>query len=155
MPWYALFVQTGEEEKVEKLIEKKFDQSIQCLNPKRIVPEKRQGVITKSTKLLFPGYLFLKLELTKKIYYELLDIPKVYYMVKYGRDKKDSSLSYFSSIPDNEINWLLTLINKNDTLIFSDVLINGEDIIVLSGPLVGLESKIKKIKLIREREEHQ
>lgn len=151
MPWYALFVETGEEEKVEKFIEKRFGESIQCFNPKRTVLEKRQGLTTKKTKLLFPGYLFLQLELTKNMYYKILDIPKVYYMVSSGNKKKDISLSYFTSIPDNEINWLLTLIDKNDTLSFSDLLIDGDNIVVLSGPLVSLESKIKRIDKRKRR----
>ena len=130
MPWYALFVETGEEEKVEKFIEKRFGESIQCFNPKRTVLEKRQGLTTKKTKLLFPGYLFLQLELTKNMYYKILDI---------------------TSIPDNEINWLLTLIDKNDTLSFSDLLIDGDNIVVLSGPLVSLESKIKRIDKRKRR----
>ncbi|UHA75142.1 antiterminator LoaP [Paenibacillus sp. 481] len=152
MSWYALFLETGKEEQVKKMLEDKFpNEQIRCFNPQKVVPEKRQGIITDTTRSLFPGYLFLEVNLTTNIYYKILDTPKIRYMVNSGRVKRDHSFSYFTSISENEIEWILSLTDCGGKLVKSDVFVHHEKVIVSSGPLMGLESKIKKVDKRKRR----
>jgi transcription termination/antitermination protein NusG len=44
MNWYALFVETGQEEIVQKHLRLNFDESkLYCVVPKRRIPEKKRG----------------------------------------------------------------------------------------------------------------
>ena len=60
MKWYAIFVETGREEEVQKFIELLFpDEEIRTLVPKRKLIERKQGK-HETIKNLIPGYVLTK-----------------------------------------------------------------------------------------------
>ncbi|MCY9761951.1 hypothetical protein M5X06_17125 [Paenibacillus alvei] len=83
MGWYALFVETGSEDIVQKCLKLQFCQKdlYSCV-PKRLVPERREGEFYSVVKTLFPGYLLINTKMTPSIYYELKKIPKYYRMLR-------------------------------------------------------------------------
>nr|WP_162305437.1 antiterminator LoaP [Brevibacillus laterosporus] len=152
MSWYALFVETGKENVVEKILTNHFNQHVfRCLVPKKIVSEKKNGVSYDSIKTLFPGYIFIQTNITSTIYYDLMSIPMTYYMVNCGKYKNDSCLTYYSEIPEEDMNWILQITDKEGLLSYSDVIIEDRQVQVITGPLQGMEAFIKKIDKRKKR----
>ena len=61
MKWYALFVETGQEERLKQLINTVYpDEDIKILIPKRKLKERRQGKTHEVVKKLFPDTFLLK-----------------------------------------------------------------------------------------------
>ena len=58
MEWYAIFVETGREEEVQKFIELLFpDEEIRTLVPKRKLIERKLGKTYETIKTLITGYV--------------------------------------------------------------------------------------------------
>ncbi|QDX92241.1 antiterminator LoaP [Brevibacillus laterosporus] len=150
--WYALFVETGKENVVEKILTNHFDQHVfRCLVPKKIVSEKKNGVSYDSIKTLFPGYIFIQTNIISTIYYDLMSIPMTYYMVNCGKYKNDNCQTYYSEIPEEDMNWILQITDKEGLLSYSDVIIEDRQVQVITGPLQGMEAFIKKIDKRKKR----
>ncbi|WCT58018.1 antiterminator LoaP [Paenibacillus kyungheensis] len=160
MKWYVLFVKNGEEDYVKNQIQMRLNEfGCNCLVPKRKVPEKKNGIINHVVKIMFPGYVFLQTKMNFFKYDLIKTIPHIIYFLNY-RNKKDSSLNssgqheeaFFKFIPDNEMNGLLNLINlENDTLEYSKFCLDQEKLTIISGPLIGMEGRIKKIDRRKQR----
>lgn len=168
MKWYALSVRTGEEHKAKLLLQNKFDKHLlQCLVPKRLVPERRNGEVYQAVKLIFPGYLFVRTRMTFQTYYEIKRSPrvlsllnylnpkdrscdsnKVYSKTLYDPEKEDS---FFKNVPDEEMSHILKLLDDTGTLSYSQVAVHDSEVFVQSGPLTGMESMIKKIDKRKKR----
>ncbi|SYX83888.1 antiterminator LoaP [Paenibacillus alvei] len=152
MSWYALYVKSGEERDVEGFLNKHYDQqSLLCYVPKKLVPEKRQGNVHDSVKVIFPGYVFINTNIISALYYHLRKTPKIFYMVKSGDHKLDQSYSPYSAITDEEMSMFLQLFGPNDMLGYSDVIMIGKRAKVVSGPLYGKEGIIRKIDKRKSR----
>lgn len=152
MNWYALYVKTGEEETVKKYIARHLSKDIKsCIVPKRMIPEKKHGEFFNVVRPLFPGYVLFQTQLTAKLYYAIRDVPKVIYVVFGGEYKKDKSVSNFSPISQDEINWLLNLFSGEEILEYSDVVKLDTKVKVISGPLKDREAIIKKIDIRKHR----
>ncbi|MCG7407075.1 antiterminator LoaP [Paenibacillus sp. ACRRX] len=146
MSWFALFVKSGEERDVEGFINQHFDkQSLFCYVPKKLVPEKKQGCVHDSAKVIFPGYVFINTSIISTLYHRLRKTPKIYYLVKSGEHKLDQSYSPYSEIPDEEMDMFLQLVGPNDMLGYSDVIVMNKRAKVIAGPLFGKEGIIRKI----------
>ncbi|TCS93657.1 antiterminator LoaP [Hazenella coriacea] len=152
MCWYALFVETGKEHLTEKLLKKFFDsKTLTCFVPKRLVPEKKDGIVHDHVKVMFPGYIFIHTNIISKLYYSIRQIPKIYYIVKCGKYKRNSSDGYYSIISQNEMSLIIKLTAKNGILDYSDINIKNKQVEVISGPLMGMESIIKKVDRRKRR----
>ncbi|MBD1372680.1 antiterminator LoaP [Hazenella sp. IB182357] len=160
MRWYALFVQAGHEESLCKVLRKKLNhESTKFIVPKRKIPERRNGDQVDVLRPLFPGYILVQAHMNTKIYYIFKDTPKVIRMLNHGYlhnsiAKKRSNVKcenldyneyYFRDIPSTEIRRILTLLDENDTINYSKVSIIDSNITVKSGPLLHMETQIKKI----------
>ncbi|WP_068773786.1 antiterminator LoaP [Paenibacillus sp. FJAT-26967] len=157
--WYAIFVQGAKEEDVMRRILERFDRSsVYCCVPKRKVPEKKDGVVNAVIKPMFPGYVFLQIHMDFKTYYEIQAIPEVIKVLNY-ENKKDKQVSqeqgheemYFKSIPDEEMEHLIKLMDDKAIVDYSTVLLNNNVITIVSGPLKGMEGSIKKIDKHKKR----
>ncbi|MGG0796400.1 transcription termination/antitermination NusG family protein [Brevibacillus laterosporus] len=85
MKWYALYVRSGGEEIVKDHLNYHFDeQTLYALIPKRKVPEKKNGVIFHNIKILSPGYVLIKTDMTSSIFYKIKEIPNLYKFVNIG-----------------------------------------------------------------------
>lgn len=144
MEWYVLFVQTGKEEKVQKSLHYHFDHSVlNSLVPKRLVPEKRLGKIEYISKTLFPGYVFIKADMDKTLYYQLKNIPWYYRVLGQG--------SCFSKVTPEEMAPITKLTGENETINISKIYLINSEVVVQSGPLKGLEGIIKKVDPRKKR----
>lgn len=63
----------------------------------------------------------------------------------------ESEIFQVSSIPDEEISLILAMLNKHSVVDTSIVTLENSKICVQSGPLVGMEDKIKKINFRKNR----
>ncbi len=83
MKWYIVQAYSGFEKKVveaikEELKKHKLEQNLeQILLPTHQVTEVKKGKRTKREKKFFPGYILIKIELTKQIYHLIKNLQKV------------------------------------------------------------------------------
>jgi len=175
MGWYVLFVETGKECKVKKYIEKNFDSSkVQCLIPRRKIPEKKQGITRHVMKTLYPGYVFIETTINFAMYYKLSIAPHTYKFLNYlnQRDKlrlspaeepeiaaarqadaqdQDREAAFFQQIPNDEMTTILNLLNDEGVIDYSKIYVEGSKVHVVSGPLKGNEGIIKQVDKHKNR----
>ncbi|SMF76889.1 acyl carrier protein [Paenibacillus uliginis N3/975] len=158
MKWYVAFVQTGKEEAVKKRFCDLDINIKKCCVPKRKVPEKKNGIVYESIKILFPGYVFFCTEIDFRTYYQINSIPGVIKILNYS-NKKDKLISseesshdlFFKSVPDEQMSIILEMLNENDIIDYLKILFRNEKVKVISGPCKGLEGRIKKIDKHKKR----
>jgi transcriptional antiterminator NusG len=144
MNWYALYVKSGEEDNIQKVLRSRINlEELYSIVPKRRVLEKRNGIIEPHLKNLIPGYILIKTNMDGQIFDRIMNIPNIFRVLKSQADKDKENLC--SIIEEEELNPLLQLIDSNGVLEKSELLINNSKIVVKSGPLVGKEGIIKKI----------
>ncbi|SCY70097.1 antiterminator LoaP [Alkaliphilus peptidifermentans] len=145
MSWYAIFVKTGEEDVVGQYIHYHFHQSeYNLIIPKKKMNERREGKLYSVVKTLFPGYVFINIEMSVNMYYIINQIPKVYKIL-------NNSCEFYSKINNAEIEPILRLIPENNIIDYSKVFMENSKIHVESGPLKGFEGLIKKIDKRKSR----
>lgn len=144
MSWYVLFVETGKESLIQRWI-KVFLNSNSCYSifPKRLVTEKRNGVIEHVEKPLFPGYVFINIDMSPKNYYSLKKIPRFFKVLNNGE--------YYSKLNDYDIEVILKLTQNSNIIDYSRVFIENSNIVICEGPLKGMEGLIKKIDKRKKR----
>jgi transcriptional antiterminator NusG len=151
--WVVLFVKTGAEEKLLRMLKEKlnFKEYLPFL-PARETPRRNKGVIYKERKILFSGYIFIQTEIeadliAKKLNTILTKIKEqnikghneIYSILYYGDNKNDVALK-----ERERLAWERMF--DNDFCIRGSVgFIDGENIRITSGVLLGMECKIKKI----------
>lgn len=160
MKWYALFVKTGKEEEVKQSIQRYFeDIPCKCYVPKRVVPEKKNGQFLDIVKTMFPGYVLLQTKMNFSIYYNIMKLPNIHSFLNYSNNKdiqNDQSYMdeevFFQHIPEEEISQLQPFISyESDIMDYSIFGFKNEKLLILSGPLVGMEGRIKKIDKRKRR----
>lgn len=137
MDWYVLFVETGREEFVREWI-KRHVLSCRCITPKRRLFEKRKGRVNKVERLMFPGYVFVNLTMSVDYYQRLTEIPHLLRVL--GRDGES-----FTNVPKSQIDPILRLIDDDEIVDYSILLAEGTNVKVISGPLMGMETRIVKV----------
>lgn len=144
MNWYAIFVETGREEEVQRFIEILFPQGeIKTLVPKRKLIERRQGKTFEIIKDLIPGYVLTYANMNDELYYQLKALPAVY------RVLKDDSQPI--PIRAGEMDMILKLTRHGDVIELSDIYREGDHITVLDGPLKGMEGIIERFDHRKKR----
>ncbi|RCX18344.1 transcriptional antiterminator NusG [Anaerobacterium chartisolvens] len=143
MYWYVLFVQTGQEYKVEQFLKKRLDTGIFVpFVPLQEILFKTNGTLKKERMPLFPGYVFIESEVTdlefrKKISTLICDSRNIISILKYS----DTEIA----MREHERQVLLGLSNNNNCVELSSVFIEGDRIQIIGGPLKGMDSVIKKV----------
>jgi len=148
--WVILFVRTGSEEKLARLLKEKLNaDEYQPFLPVKETPRRSRGVIRKERKLLFPGYVFILTEIdTDSIAEKLkLDLTSttgkwhddIYSILHYGDNKNDVA------VREKERLYWERLFNSDFCITESVGFIEGDIIRITSGALVGMESRIKRI----------
>ncbi|PWU67368.1 antiterminator LoaP [Gracilibacillus dipsosauri] len=152
MDWYALFVESGKEEEVQKNLKLNFDNTIlDSVIPKRKIPERRSGKVYHVKRYLFPGYVLVKTNMNSYIYHKIKKIPNFYRLVNRGGYYSKNTGETFTKIDEEEIIPLLKLLSKDDIIDFSKVYIENSKVLVKSGPLKGMEGIIRKIDKRKNR----
>ena len=136
--WYALFVVTGDEDNVKERLQFRLnDSNIRILVPKRRMKERKNGKWEYKVRTLFPGYVLLNGFVGVEEYYFLKGIPGI---IKFLMAKHD-----FLEINEYEMTILNKLICNNEVIGSSEIYMQGNRVIVVDGPLLGLEGYIESI----------
>lgn len=157
--YYVLQVVPGEEDKTEAHIKVLLPDELygECFHLMRHMRRKFHGKWVEVREKLLPGYVFITTENALELFLKLKKIPMLTNMV--GRDGWN-----FTEMADGDVDWLekikkcggQSVINNrsNNTdkpwyeVGLSQVSVNEENQIkVITGPLKGIEGKIKKIHL--------
>ena len=144
MNWYIVQAYSGFEKKVvesikDELKRHKLESSLdQLLIPTHQVTEVKKGKRTKKEKKYFPGYVLIKIELTKQIYHLIKNLQKVSGFL--GSSDKPTPIS------DNEIKRILgqvseSAINQKSGISFEI----GEKVKVCDGPFASFTGLIEQI----------
>ncbi len=133
MNWYVLHVLTGSELEVRRRLREK---EITAVVLQETVTFRRGGVWKKEVRTVFPGYVFIYLELTENIYYLIKGIPGAIRLLPKG-DRPQPLLK------EDEL--LLLSWGANDILPLSQVDFSGKEPRILGGPLKEWEEYIVKI----------
>lgn len=143
MKWYVAFVETGKEEEVQKWLNHYFDKDTQrSIVPKRRLIEKKGGKPYPVIKKLFPGYVFIRIDMDLVKYKKIINIP---YLIRFL-----GTGEYYSPINDSEMSVILKLVG-DDIIGYSKVLADNSKILVKEGCLCGMEGIIVKVDKHKNR----
>lgn len=152
MNWYAIFVETGKEEEVQKNLKAIFDKTLlESVVPKRRVPERKAGKVNHVVRNIFPGYVLVKTKMNSYIYHTIKKVPNFYRVVNRGVYYSKEFKENFTIIDEDEINPLLNLLSKENVIDYSKIYIENSKVWVQSGPLKGKEGIIKKVDKRKNR----
>lgn len=142
--WYVLFVLTTKETRFVELINKENNSDINAFIPKKKRYFRQKGIATMIEEVLFPGYVFIEsnLMMTDFSVYVSNSLKTKSGFIKLLGKKTDSD--YISVLPE-ERKWLEQFTNKKKVIESSFGYIEGDQIVITDGPLIGYESKIVRI----------
>lgn len=124
--WYAVRTRSRHEEKVNSNLQK---QSFNVFLPKIEVWSRRKDRKKRILIPLFPGYLFVRCELTKIIWLEILKTLGVAYVVGLTDEP--------TPIPANQIDSVKKIVDLKMNLKLHPYVNVGDQVIVVDGPLQG------------------
>ena len=144
MNWYIVQAYSGFEKKVVELIKDelkkhKLEENLgEILVPTHQITEVKKGKRTKKEKKYFPGYVLIKIDLTKEAYHLIKNLQKVSGFL--GSADKPTPIS------DNEIKRILgqvseSAINQKTGISFEI----GEKVKVCDGPFASFNGLIEEI----------
>ena len=143
LPWYAVFVKTGEENKVKQRLDYRFKGNPAVKVPKKIIKERKQGKWYRRARNLFPGYIFIHGILDASSYKKLRQVPGLYKLLCTDREPV--------RIPRKEIEVFSHLFDEEDVIQESDIFMEGDRVTIINGPLTALEGKILKVDKRKKR----
>ena len=137
MAMYVIQVEGGREAHVCDLINKLLGDRIkECFVPRREIFRREAGEWTTVRETLFPGYLFVETDDVSKVMERLARVPAFTRLL----GKSDERVIPLSQ---DEVAWLTALMQPLDKVVeMSTGVIEGDRVIVTSGPLVGREALI-------------
>lgn len=141
--WYVIQTLSGKEEDVKNGLLKYVLKNDEIIYPKRKILVRKAKTYIDSYQSLFPGYIFYKGQYYENIYsYQ----NRLRGFIKVITEKKNPVPLYKS-----EIERILSLINDSNTIDYSEMIVEGDKVKVISGPLMDLEGIIKKINIRKQR----
>lgn len=137
--WYAVQVRTGKEQDTADLCRKIVENEIllEAFIPRYERMKRYQGEWHKEQLPMFPGYIFLVTERVDELFQELKVVPELTKILGDG--------IMFIPIRDEEKTLLMNMGNGNHVTEMSSGYLVGEQVVILSGPMKGMEGKIRKI----------
>lgn len=135
--WYALFVLTGEEDKVKERLLYRFQDKFRIIVPKRKLRERKDGAWHDIVRVLFPGYVLIHGEINIEEYMGFRDVPGLIKLLCSGYEPL--------KIADHEIDIISRLVINDDIIGFSEVLMENGVVQVIDGPLLSMEGRIVSI----------
>ncbi|MBS5983670.1 antiterminator LoaP [Clostridium butyricum] len=143
MKWYALYVQCGNELTVQKWLNVKMKENFKSIVPRRYLIETKSNTSREIIKVIFPGYVFININMSEDNYYKIKSIPSILKVLSYN--------SYCTEIPEKEMIPILNLIKDDEIIKYSKILFDNSEFKILSGPLKNNEHMIKKINKHKKR----
>ncbi len=141
--WYAVFVVSGQEDKVKERLLYRLNDKFRVVVPKRKLKERKNGVWCSTIKTLLPGYVLINGKFEKEDYYYFKGVPGLLRLLK----------SEFEplKIENYEMEVINKLICNSETIGLSNILVQNGKIIIVDGPLVSLEGQIISINTRKGR----
>ena len=138
--FYVLWTNTGQEEKMRQMIYEFADPALytRCLIPYRLKRHYYKGKSHLVKLILFPSYLFIETDHIKEFVNNIKWFPG-FNVVLHIDD-------LYCPVYKHEETLLLKLVNDHGIIDISEGYIEGDTVKVTSGPLVGQEGNIKRIK---------
>jgi transcriptional antiterminator NusG len=140
MQYYTIHVLTGSEDDFARRLLPVLGKE-RLIVPKKLMPIRRKGITRKELKPLFPGYLFINSE-------NILGEPDVYWSIRrtegFIRFLRESSSP--SPLSERDLGLIRYFISFGEYADTSKVTFDENDrIVILEGPLKGLEGHIIKV----------
>ena len=149
--YYVIQVQSGKEDKVIEEIKshKDHDPSFDIFTPCRTERRKYKDGFKDIKVKCFPGYIFAETNNVKQLINELYWAPD--YARLLGKEKLNDNYLPLSEEESRVIDILYNAENDRTTPIMDIEVLEGDRIRVVSGPLMGQESVVKKVDLHKRR----
>ena len=144
--WYVAQVQSGREASTLDMCRRFVSPSIMkdCFMPETEVLWKIRGEWRLVRRLLFPGYLFFVTDDVDELNKELLRVPMPIRLL--GNEENS-----FFPLTDRERDWFLSFMDGDHVVRMSEGCINGDQVTITRGPLMGFEGDIRKIDRHKRR----
>lgn len=139
--WYVVQVVGGQEHAVITQIEKLVDADTfrSCFIPQYENKKRYAGVWKYVKEVLFPGYVFVDTRTPERFRKELVKVSRMTRMLHDGSE-------HFIPLADDEKTLISAFIGDDDHVMkMSEGIIEGDDIIILKGPLMNHIGLVKKI----------
>ena len=149
--YYVVQVKTGKEQQaIEDILKNKPDDpDFDVFAPFRISIRKYKGVERQVIERCFPGYVFVETNNVQDLFIQLYWTPGFTKLL--GREADTNN---FAPLDKDEARMIDILYSRNNgriTQISNIEVREGEMIRILDGPLMGLETKIKKVNLHKRK----
>ena len=144
MNWYIVQAYSGFEKKVvesikDTLTKSKLDSCLgEMLIPTQEVTEVKKGKRTKKQKKYFPGYVLIKLDMTKEVFHSIKSLPKVSGFL--GTEDKPTPIT------EEEIQRILGQVSESANNPKSGISFEiGEKVKVCDGPFASFNGLVEEI----------
>jgi len=148
--WYILKTKTNYESRAKYMIEemiknKKLEDSIlEVLIPERDVIQVLKGKKIKRSKKIYPGYIFVKMNLTDELSYHIKNVTNVSHFVG-GRFKPMEVPPEQLKVIDKQIED--SVANPESEISFSE----GESVLDIDGPFKGFSGTVEEVNQEKAR----
>ena len=145
--YYVIQVKTGKEHQaIEDILKNKPDDaSFDVFSPYRKSLRKYKGETKEVIERCFPGYIFVETNNVRELFRQLYFTPGFQKLL--GREEGTENFVPLDKDESRMIDILYSVNNNRITEISNIEVKEGEMIRVLDGPLMGLETQIKKVNL--------
>ena len=137
--WYVAQVLSGTEQDV---VEKIKAAGHEALAPVEVIPERRHGVWRDIRRLVFPGYVFLRVPMSPRMYYYIKQLRGVIRLL---------GVSSPEPVPDDEMQVVHTFANGGRDFGLSKAVKDGQTVRITEGPLLGLIGKVVSVDARQRR----
>jgi len=147
MKWYAMFVMTGYEHEIVRIISKYWRiGEVRPFVPMSDARFRRAGIVLSEKRRLMPGYVFLESELSGLELYQLIKphisrTENVLKLLRYGSGDTDESFE----MHEEDCAFLRKLMNDEQCIEMSKGYMKGTKTVITDGPLAGYEGLIKRV----------
>jgi transcriptional antiterminator NusG len=148
--WYIVHTQTGHEDRVKSSLESRLknspikEQILQVLIPTEKVSEIRDGKKKISERKVFPGYVFLEMELTEQSWHLVRNVPGITGFIGPG--------SRPQALKDSEIeNIIKQSEEKKEKPIPKVAYEIGESVRVKEGPFTNFNGVIEEVNPVKQK----
>ena len=137
---YVIQVVGGQETRAVELIARVACNAVrECFVPRREVMRRADGAWHKRCERLFPGYVFVQADDPLKVQQLLRTVPTFTRMLGSAGDT-------FLPLTRDEVTWINIHTNADTMVEMSEGVIEGDRVVVTSGPLKGHEASISRIR---------
>ena len=145
--YYVIQVKTGKEQQaIEDILKNKPDEAtFDVFAPYRKSLRKFKGVMREVVERCFPGYVFVETNDAQRLFRQLYFTPGFQRLL--GREEGTENFVPLDKDESRMVDILYSRNNNRITEISNIEVKEGEMIRVLDGPLMGLETQIKRVNL--------